>query len=400
MAREDVAPTGACERQLRVALVAACPFPAARGTPVRIERMADALVARGHRVDVVTYHLGAECAGREFAVHRIDNVRGYRRTAPGPSWRKLLQIDPMLASKVLERSRHHGYDIIHAHHVEGLLAALPASRRLRIPLVYDVHTLLETELPYYKLGLNGAVLRRIGGIADKYLPRLAAHVVAVSATIGEALQRHARVDADRIDVIPNGVEKSFFDAEPTASVGTPSLTYAGNLAPYQGIQLLLRAFAHARARRPDLRLKILSDDRFDAYEKMATALGIRDAIDLEAVPLAELPARLAHAHVAANPRVDCAGLPQKLVNYMAAGCPIVSYRGSAKHVVHGTTALIVEDNDVEGLGNAALRLIEDRPLAQRLGSAARHYAKENLDWARMAQRIEAVYLRLLARSQR
>jgi glycosyltransferase involved in cell wall biosynthesis len=361
--------------------------------------MADALVARGHRVDVVTYHLGAECAGRAFTVHRIADVRGFRQTAPGPSWRKILQIDPMLASRVLERSRRHRYDIIHAHHVEGLLAALPASRRFRIPLVYDVHTLLETELPYYTLGLNGAVLRRIGRIADRYLPRLAAHVVAVSAAIGESVRRHARVDADRIDVIPNGVEKSFFDAEPTTAAGVPSLTYAGNLAPYQGIELLLRAFAHARGRRPDLRLKILSDDRFDAYDTMATALGVRDAIDVEAVPFAELPARLAHAHVAANPRVDCAGLPQKLLNYMAAGCPIVSYRGSAKHVVHGTSALIVEDNDVEGLGNAALRLIEDRPLAQRLGSAARHYAKAKLDWTCMAERVEAVYVRLLARGQ-
>jgi glycosyltransferase involved in cell wall biosynthesis len=400
MAGEDIAPAGAWDRRLRIALVAACPFPAARGTPVRIEQMADALVARGHRVDVVTYHLGADCADRAFTVHRIANVRGYRRTVPGPSWRKLLQIDPMLTSKVLERSRHGGYDIIHAHHVEGLLAALPASRRFGIPLVYDVHTLLETELPYYRLGLGRELLRRIGKIADRSLPRLADHVVAVSATIGEAVRRDARIAADRIDVIPNGVEKPFFDAEPTTAAGAPSLTYAGNLAAYQGIELLLRAFAHARVRRPDLRLKILSDDRFDAYETLAAALGVRDAIEVRAVPLAELPARLAHADVVANPRVDCAGLPQKLVNYMAAGCPIVSYRGSAKHVVHGATALIVEDNDVEGLGEAALRLIEDRPLARRLGSAARRYAKAELDWARTAERIETVYFGLLSRGRR
>ena len=362
--------------------------------------MAEALAERGHRVDLVTYHLGADCADRAFTVHRIADVAGYKRTAPGPSWRKLLQIDPMLAAKLVERSRKGDYDIIHAHHVEGLLAALPASRRFGIPLVFDVHTLLETELPYYPLGLGRAFLRQIGGIADRWLPRLADHIVAVSSTIGEAIRRDARIAADRIDVIPNGIEKPFFDAEPTTAAGAPSLTYAGNLAAYQGIERLLRAFAHARARRPDLRLKILSDDRFHTYETLATALGVRDAIEVQAVPLAELPARLAHADVAANPRIDCAGLPQKLVNYMAAGCPIVSYRGSAKHVVHGATALIVEDNDVEGLGDAALRLIEDRPLARRLGSAARRYARAEFDWARMAERVETVYVRLLARRRR
>src|SRR4051794_452049 len=120
MAREELAPAGEGERRLRGAVVAAWPFSSPRGTPLGLERMADALAARGHRVDVVTYHLGAECAGRAFTVHRIADVRRYQRTAPGPSWRKLLQIDSMLARKVLERSRHHGYDIIHAHHVEGL----------------------------------------------------------------------------------------------------------------------------------------------------------------------------------------------------------------------------------------------------------------------------------------
>src|ERR1700676_2772363 len=96
----NIAPPGGRNRRLRIALIAACPFPAPRGTPVRIERMAEALAARGHWVDVVTYHLGADCAGRPFTVHRIANVARYQRTAPGPNWRKLLQIDPMLAAKL------------------------------------------------------------------------------------------------------------------------------------------------------------------------------------------------------------------------------------------------------------------------------------------------------------
>ena len=43
---------------LTIAMVAACPFPAPRGTPIRALRLAEALAARGHRVHVVTYHYG------------------------------------------------------------------------------------------------------------------------------------------------------------------------------------------------------------------------------------------------------------------------------------------------------------------------------------------------------
>lgn len=35
-------------RRYRIAMVAACPFPCPRGTPVRVRRMAEALTARGH----------------------------------------------------------------------------------------------------------------------------------------------------------------------------------------------------------------------------------------------------------------------------------------------------------------------------------------------------------------
>src|SRR5829696_5121911 len=44
---------------LNVALVAACPFPAPRGTPIRFQRLAEAVAGRGDRVHVVTYHFGS-----------------------------------------------------------------------------------------------------------------------------------------------------------------------------------------------------------------------------------------------------------------------------------------------------------------------------------------------------
>lgn len=41
-------------RRLRVAVVAACPLPAARGTPIRIFRLSEALHELGHDIHVVT----------------------------------------------------------------------------------------------------------------------------------------------------------------------------------------------------------------------------------------------------------------------------------------------------------------------------------------------------------
>ena len=51
---------------------------------------------------------------------------------------------------------------------------------------------------------------------------------------------------------------------------------------------------------------------------------------------------LAAADVALNPRVHSSGTPQKLLNYMAAAKPVVSFEGSAKGLTHERDALIVE----------------------------------------------------------
>lgn len=140
------------ERPLRVAMVAACPLPQPRGTPIRIQRMAEALVRRGHDVHVVTYHLGTGSFEQPVAVHRTPVVPTYRRTAPGVGYQKLMVLDPLLTGKLARVLRRHRFDVIHAHHYEGLLAAAAARVGTGLPLVYDAHTLLVSELPYYQLG--------------------------------------------------------------------------------------------------------------------------------------------------------------------------------------------------------------------------------------------------------
>jgi glycosyltransferase involved in cell wall biosynthesis len=173
-------------KPFRVAMLAACPFPAGRGTPIRIQRIAEALARRGHDVDVITYHLGSRSEPHAYGIHRIANVKTYRKESPGPSLQKLLLLDPLLALKLLRMARDRRYDVIHAHHVEGLLAALPTRCLMRVPVIFDVHTLLESELPHYGLGLPRAVVVTIGRMIDSWLPARADYVIAVSEQIPTA----------------------------------------------------------------------------------------------------------------------------------------------------------------------------------------------------------------------
>lgn len=379
-----------------IAVVAACPLPAPRGTPVRILRLSEALAARGHDVHVVTYHLGDGAVSDRVRLHRIPEVPTYRKMSPGPSWQKLLVLDPLLAATLRRVLDAHRVDLIHAHHYEGLLAALVGARDRTLPVVYDAHTLLGSELPTYRLGLPRAWLRAAGLALDAHLPRLADRVIAVTESIAGRLAELG-VDSGRIAVASNGIEPEFFRARQARDrAGAERIAFAGNLASYQRVDLLLDAFRRVREARPGVRLSIFTRSRFGRYEDRARTLGVLGAVDVVGTDPWQIPSRLSTVAVAVNPRTECDGIPLKLLNYMAASCAIASFAGSAPVLRHGETGLLAEDGDPQALAAAILELLGDPERAERFGRNARAFVRRHHGWPQVAARVEEVYTAALA----
>jgi glycosyltransferase involved in cell wall biosynthesis len=387
----------------RILLVAACPFPAPRGTPVRIHRMAEELGRRGHDVHVATYHLGNPLTNPPFTLHRILRIPTYRKMDPGPSYQKLAVLDPLLALKVLRLASRLKPDIIHAHHYEGLLTALPAKAICGSPVVFDAHVLLQGELEYYSIGFSARLRHRVGGYLDERLPRRADHVVSISEEIRDRLCGRYALPEGRVSVVANGVEPQFFTGRKDAfpADGLRRVVFTGNLATYQGADLMLDAFAKVIQSRKDVRLVIVTDSDCSDFYAKARARGVLAQIEFRVSLLDELPNLLASADVALNPRTLCPGVPMKLLNYMAAGAPIVSFAGSGKYLENEHSALVIEDGDTTTFAAAIEALLDDRELARRLGLAAQAFAQQNLTWTRTAVDLESVYERvLLDRKQR
>jgi glycosyltransferase involved in cell wall biosynthesis len=359
------------------------------------------MAARGHGVHVVTYHYGSGEVAPELSVHRTPAINSYNRLAPGPTYIKLALLDPLLAFKLRRVLRRYRVDVIHAHHFEGLLVAQAARLGTGIPVVFDAHTLLASELPLYPLGLPLRAKRLIAAASDRHLPVMSDHVVTVTDRIRERLLELGSISPDRVTVVRNGADLHLFKQTSSGGVrsmgGSPTLIFTGNLAPYQGIDFMLRAFRKVLDRRSDVRLKIVSDSSFDSYDAVARELGIRGAIDVSRASFEEIPRQLADATIAVNPRTDCDGIPVKLLNYMAAGKPVVSFAGSAPGVRHGETGWLVPDGDVDGLAEGVLTLIGNVALADTLGSGARRFVEAQHSWDRSAELLEDIFRRVIAR---
>jgi glycosyltransferase involved in cell wall biosynthesis len=362
---------------------------------LRIERLSEALTALGHDVEVITYPVGEASSTPLFPIHRAGGKLQIGTIAPGPNVAKLLRYDPMLARKIGQLMSSKPFDVIHAHHIEGLLTAWWGRGRARVPLVYDAHTMLGSELPSYRDGLIGRLMGSAGRWLDSRLPPLADHVVTVTSDIRDRLLESGQLTPDRITVAMNGVELGHFHrAVGQMPLAPDRIIYTGTLAAYQGFDLLLRAFAKAHAIRPTMRLVVVASSTFDRYEDLARELGIRDAIVIEEDVFAGLPDRLAEAAMAVMPRTVCDGIPQKLLNYMAAGKAIVASAGSAKVIKDGVNGLVVPNGDVDAFAAALLRLSDETRLRQELGQAAFRYVDRECAWSRTAQICQEVYVGL------
>jgi spore coat protein SA len=97
------------------------------------------------------------------------------------------------------------------------------------------------------------------------------------------------------------------------------------------------------------------------------------------------------ASLAVCPRIPTCGYPIKLVNYLAAGKPVVVSRACADGIEHGKTGLVVDTNDPTAYAEAIVSLLRNRQLASTIGAQGRRMALEKHSWEGSLAAVEHAY---------
>lgn len=378
-------------------MAAACPFPGVQGSQVLIQELITGLAARGHRIDLVTYPFGMDAqwrCPRGCRIHRVNTRLRYPAHHPGLHPVKPL-LDAALARLLEEVVRRRGADLIHAHSVEGLMAALWVRRQTRTPVLYHSHTLLGEELPtYYRPGPVRFLSKWAGLAADRLLPPRADHCIALSPRAARTFQKMG-VRGDRISCLPPFVFSPPPDAGPSgggSGPGAPYVLYAGNLHPYQDLDLLLRSFRIVAAAERETHLLIVTHNDPSRWEKRMGRMGLEGRVTfLIGRSFEQEWEWMSDAAVLALPRLCCPGYPMKLLNYLAAARPIVASADSARGLTHGRDAYVVTAPGPEAFARGLLRVLRSRPLALRLAEGAGRTSKESLSPRNLLGGIERVY---------
>jgi glycosyltransferase involved in cell wall biosynthesis len=376
-------------------MVAACPFPSARGSQVLIREVAEALAERGHEVHVVTYPFAESFVPiRGILLHRV-RFAPLTRWRSKLGWRKIL-LDLALVGKLYRVIRAQRIDIIHAHNYEGLLVGLFVRWLTGIPAVYHSHNALSDELGYYfRPGIRRAAASWIGGVLDRVMPRRADFSIALTPAL-EHFLRGRGVAARRLAIVAPGSSAVAPPQPPRTDpfAGRFVVMYTGNLDPYQDLPVLFAGFAGFSASTPAALLVIVTHDAKwseNLDERLRSLLREGRAQVIVASAFSVVRRLLARADILVCPRSSWSGFPIKLINYMAAGKPVIVAEGSAKNIRNGQTGLTFPNGDAAALSATLERLSRDAALRRRLGETARVAVARLCSWQGAALQIEQIY---------
>jgi glycosyltransferase involved in cell wall biosynthesis len=390
-------------RQLSIAFLSHLASPdSPTGAEHSLAVLAGGLVRSGHRVLVVAPGPWAlEPRLRESGAEvRIRRCRALWLTGWDPvtvpvavaKWTRFAA-PPTGEAALVELLRGWCADVVHVNclpHVHGARAA----RRAGIPVVWHLREILPP----------GARRRWFA----RRLDALAREIVAVS----EAVAGWVRAEGleDRLSVVHNGVPESISEpldpAGAREAIGIPAdgivAGLYGQVLPHKGVLDLVRAGRAALSLAPELRFVIAGSGPSEFLERVRAEIGSAGDV---AARFHLLPPRGSSAELLAASDIACLctttpdPLPRTVLEAMAAGLPVAAFRsgGTSEMVVDGTTGLLVDVGDTEGLARALARLAGDAALRASMGAAGRARASESFSVQRHLGRMEEVLARAVGR---
>jgi D-inositol-3-phosphate glycosyltransferase len=236
-------------------------------------------------------------------------------------------------------------------------------------------------------------------------------ILASCTTEAEQLVQHYDTPADRIEIVPPGVDHAFFSpgdrrgARQALGLGAgPVVLFVGRIQPLKRLPLAVEALALLD--RPDATLLVVGgpsgpegDAELAAVHRRVAELGLeRQVRFVEPQPHHLLSTYYRAADVCLVPsRSESFGLVA--LEAAACGTPVVAAAvgGLTTLVDHGRTGFLVESRDAVDYAAGVARLLDDPTLAATMAAAAVDKAAA-YTWSVTAARLRRVYADVHARS--
>lgn len=350
-------------------------WPAIGGTAVLGSASIRDLEARGHRFEVVTQETAD---GRGHDVHEGTQVYRFpfHAALAERDVGRITEIDAHLRTLI----RDFRPDLVHLHHLTYL--AFFCERALGAhgaPLVVTRHEMLGRSA-------SDSVARRILRKADR--------VVCCSRAVLREMRELVPEVASRSSAIVNGLDPPPLSPSPLP-VDPPVVLALGRLVEQKGFDLAIAALPALRRRFPALGLVVAGEGpEREALERAAASCGVRDAVEFSGwISPDEVPRAIDRATVVVVPSRLGEGFGLTALEAAHMARPVVAARtgGIPEVVEDGSTGVLFEPGDVEGLADSVADLLARPDRMMEMGRRARKRAREEFAMRRFTDAYDRLY---------
>jgi glycosyltransferase involved in cell wall biosynthesis len=351
------------------------------GQEKRVLSEAAGLIRKGHYAAIV-------CRG--YAAIKSEAIKLGIDTYTLPM-RKFYDIPSII--KMTKFLKNNGFDVVNTHSgVDSWIGGI-AARLAKVPVLVRTRHL--------NIPLKRNLLNFVHYLPDVY--------ITCGNNMRNNLVSNCGFPADRVVSIPTGAAMEFFDVKKNMEaklkygldLNSIVITNVGILRSVKGHEVTLKSVKTVIAVFPNAKFLIVGDGpRKDALVNFTNELDISRHVIFTGF-VENIPEIYSFSDVAVLSSLS-EGLPQSLLQAMAAGVPVVATKvgGVPEVVLHEKTGVLTEPGDHEGLARGIIRILNNPDEAVQFTRNAKDLVLKEHSVHHMVDKIEGLYMSLLNQKMR
>jgi glycosyltransferase involved in cell wall biosynthesis len=388
---------------MKILLTTVFDYPHPGGLSTHVATLKAGLEARGHEVDILSFtdisplQQKVMAKGPSFVLNKISKGRGI-------IWSRHVRKNLLL--QLINKHKGKGYDIINAQDVFATMASIESG----IPTVSTVHGYMAFEAVS-----NGSVTehsKEAKYLQDKEIEAFKAtrRVITVDQRIKDYVKKQSGVEGTAIrnfidihDFKPDVENKSAYREKHGFTDDMKIFFVPRRLTKKNGVIYPALALPEVLKKHPNTKLVYAgTGEALGELKSIVADKQLENHVQLlGAIPHALIKEYYALADVVLVPSVHSAGVEEatsiSALEAMGSGSPLIACAvGGLKEIVdHEKDGLLVEEQNVEELSAAMIKLLDDPTYGHDLAVKARQKIEDEYSHLAAAKKYEEIYLSAL-----
>ena len=268
-------------------------------------------------------------------------------------------------------------------------------QRQGIPWILQVEALLYYEA---KVERKALVLDGIARKLELWSYRQCDVIACVSATLKDILVEEIGIPAEKIVLVPNGVDIEFLNPklyEPKRLFPEFTVGFVGSLYAWAGLDLLLEAIYELQQQGYQISLVVVGDGEMkQAWLEQAQKMGLEEVKFVGRVSRQEVPQYIAGFDIGYSGQTQLQMgkmylSPMKLYEYMSMAKPVIAsaFEDARRLVIEGETGFLFQPGDKDSLKQNLIEAFNAQNRLQEMGIKARQEIEQNHSWTNRVQTL-------------